>query len=80
MMKITTRGNLGDPRGIEMESEVMEGETPIGRVRKWKRAWIRVLLIGVGFQSIMYLQKSVIPTRDKTKYRYTSQIIKGTSK
>jgi hypothetical protein len=63
-----------------MESEMMDGETPIGRVRKWKRAWIRVLLVREGFQSIMYLQKSVIPTRDKTKYRYTNQIIKWTSK
>jgi hypothetical protein len=47
--------------GIEMESEVMKGETLIGRVRKWKRAWIRVLLIKVGFQSITYLQESVVP-------------------
>jgi hypothetical protein len=43
-----------------MENEVMGGETPIGRVRKWKRAWIRVLLFRVGFQSIVYLQESVV--------------------
>jgi hypothetical protein len=36
--EITTRGNLGDPRGIVMESEIMEDETPIGRSRKWKMA------------------------------------------
>jgi hypothetical protein len=80
MMKITTRGESGDPRGNEMESEKMRVKTPIGQVRKWKMAWVRVLLVRVGFQSEVYLQKSIIPARDKTKWRYTSQNIKWTSK
>jgi hypothetical protein len=63
-----------------MESDIMEDETPIGQSKKWKMAWVRVLLVRVGCQSKVYLQKSIIPARDKTKYRYTSQIIKWTSK
>jgi hypothetical protein len=53
--------------GNEMESGVMEGDTPIGQSKKWKMAWVRVLLVRVGFQSEVYLQKSMIPARDKTK-------------
>jgi hypothetical protein len=66
--------------GNEMESGVMEGETPIGQVRKWKRAWIRVLLIRVGYRSIVYLQKIIVPAQNKTNDRDTSPEIKGTSK
>jgi hypothetical protein len=53
--------------GNEMESGVMEGGTPIGQSKKWKMAWVRALLVRVGCQSEVYLQKSMIPARDKTK-------------
>jgi len=43
-------------------------------------AWVRVLLVSVGFQSELYLHKSMIPSRDKTKWRDTSQNIQWTNK
>jgi hypothetical protein len=64
----------------EMECEKMGVKIPIGRVRKWKMAWVRVLWVRVGCRSEVYLQKSIMPSRDKTKWRYTSQNINWTSK
>jgi hypothetical protein len=43
-----------------MESENMRVKTPIGQVRKWKMAWVRVLWVRVGCRSEVYLQKSII--------------------
>jgi hypothetical protein len=60
-----------------MESEVMKSETPIGQVRKWKMAWVRVLLVGVGCQSIVYLQESVYLPETRQIIKMQAQKSKG---
>ena len=49
--------NLG---GNDMESEVIEDESPIGQVMEIWKAWDEVLLMREGFQQVVYLQKIVV--------------------
>jgi hypothetical protein len=41
--------------GNEMESGVMEDDSPIGQAKKWKMAWKQVLVMVNGFQMLEYL-------------------------
>jgi hypothetical protein len=66
--------------GNEMESGVMEDDAPIGQAKKWNMAWKQVLVMVNGFQMLEYLQKRIVPTRDKRKDKYTSPIFKWTRK
>jgi hypothetical protein len=66
--------------GKEMESGVTEDDAPIGQAMKWKMDWKKVLVMVNGCQMLEYLQKIVVPTRDKRKDKYTRPIFKCKSK
>jgi hypothetical protein len=68
--------NLG---GNDMETGVMEDDTPIGQVKEWKMAWKQVSLMVNGCQMLEYLQKIVVPSQDKRKYKYISPIFQWKS-
>jgi hypothetical protein len=72
MMKSPQRGNLGDPRGIEMESEMMINEHPYRSILEKEQGLRMSLIDGEWFPSVMYLQNNVIPTRNNTNDRYAS--------
>jgi hypothetical protein len=63
-----------------MESEVMEGETPIVRVRKWKNILGKSLVGRGSFPKYSVLARECVSSWNKTKNRDTSPKIKGTSK
>jgi hypothetical protein len=58
MMKSPQGGNLGDPRGIEMESEVMRDDTPMVKVRRGFEAWKRGLRRWNMVSRVVFLQKN----------------------
>jgi hypothetical protein len=59
-----------------MESGAMEYDSPIGQAKKWKMVWKQFLVMINGFQVLQYLQKRIVPTRDKRKtslqYQYSN--------
>jgi hypothetical protein len=63
--------------GNEMENGVMEDDAPIGQTTKWNMAWKQVLVMVNGFQMLEYLQKIVIPARDKRKTSIQAQYSNG---
>jgi hypothetical protein len=57
--------------GNEMESEVMEFDTPICQTTKWKVVWKQVSEMVNGCQVLEYLQKIVLPfPRHKKRHVY----------
>jgi hypothetical protein len=63
-----------------MEIEVMEGETLVGRVRKWKYI-LGNNLVGRGrFPKYSVPTRECVPAQNKKNNRDTSQKIKGTRK
>jgi hypothetical protein len=67
MMKSPQGGNLGDPRGIEMESEIMISEIPYrSSLDDEERGLKRVLGRWKWLPSVVYLQNNVrTPKQDK---------------
>ena len=55
----------------------MEGDAPIGQTTKWKMAWEQVVVMVNGCQMLEYLQKIVIPARDKRKTSIQAQYSNG---
>jgi hypothetical protein len=62
--------------GNEMESGVMEDDSPIVQTKKWNISWEQVLVMVKGFQMFEYQHKRIVPSRDKRKDKYTSLIFK----
>jgi hypothetical protein len=60
-----------------MESGEMKYDTPIGQSRRWNMAWKQVLVMVNGCQMLEYLQKIVIPARDKRKTSIQAQYSNG---
>jgi hypothetical protein len=65
--------------GNEMESGVMEDDSPIGQDKKWNMAWKQVLVMVNGFQMLEYLQKRIVHARDKRKTSIQAQYSNGKS-
>jgi hypothetical protein len=61
----------------EMESGEAKGDTPIGQSTRWKMAWKQVSVMVNGCQTLEYLQKIVIPARDKRKTSIQVQYSNG---